>query len=255
MKNNIMEFFRKLLMLVAIIAILYSGYQLYLIKVEKDLLKQVDNEIVDIIGKEEEDDSVKFLTKKSFNDLYEKNNDFIGYFYYPSLDINEVVTQTSNNSYYLTKTFFHEYHVYGTVFKAYDQSKEDQNWTLYGHWIQNSTDKFSNLHKLREEENYADNKTFYYADDEFVYEYEVAYVIYHNALSETDNVSYWQGSFSENQFNEFVANADVQQIYDTGVELSYEDKLMSLQTCITYNSDERLVVIGKEVSRVPISDQ
>lgn len=251
------EFLRKLLMLVAVCAIIYSGYQLFLIKQEKDLDTKVNNDIIEIIGRDEEaeDDEVKFLTKKTFNEIYNINNDFIGYFYYPSLDIHEAVTQTTNNEYYLDRSIYKDYLNVGTVFKAYDQTKDDQNWTLYGHWIQNSTRKFSNLHKLQNQANYEANKSFFYADDEYVYEYEVAYVIYHTSLEDQDNVSYWQGSFSEAQFDEFVANAEIQQMYDTGVEITYEDKMMSLQTCITYDSDERLVIIGKEVSRTPIADE
>ena len=133
--------------------------------------------------------------------------------------------------------------------------KTDQNRTLYGHWVSNSDAKFSNLHLLRDVENYEAHKTFYYSDDEFIYTYEVAHVIYHDSITGDDNVPYWQGNFSEQQFYNFVANAKNQEIYSTGVELGPEDKMMSLQTCISFDTDRRLVVIGKEVERVPIADE
>lgn len=253
MKGKIKEIIRKLLMVVSIIAIFYSGYQLYLIKQDKDNAKQVNKEIIEIIGKE--DDELKFLTKKSFAELNEINDEFIGYFDYPSLGISEPVTQTTNNDFYLDRSIYKDYLMYGTIFKSFDQTKDDQNWTLYGHWIQNSSAKFSSLHHLMDEANYEENKKFYYSDDEYVYEYDVAYVIYHSEVSKSDNVPYWQGSFSESEFNDFVLNAEKQALYSTGVEVNYSDKLMSLQTCIRYDSDERLVVVGKEVSRTPIADE
>lgn len=240
-------------MIIAILAIIYSGYQLYLIQAEKNQSSSVNNEIADIIGKE--DDEIKILTKKTFGELHEKNNDFVGYLHYPSLDINEPIVQTTDNDYYLDMSFYKEYLLYGTVFMSYDQSKTDQNRTLYGHWISNSTAKFSNLHKLRDQANYEASKTFYYSDDEFVYTYEVAHVIYHDSVAGVDNVPYWQGNFSEEQFYSFVENAKAQEIYSTGVEMTPDDKMMSLQTCISYDTDERLVVIGKEVSREPIAEQ
>lgn len=247
------EILRKLLMIVAIVAIIYSGYQLYLIQSEKNESKSVNNEIAEIIGKE--DDQIKFLTKKTFAELYEKNNDFVGYLHYPSLDINEPIVQAADNDFYLYRSFYKEYLTYGTVFMSYDQHKTDQNRTLYGHWVSNSDAKFSNLHLLRDVENYEANKTFYYSDDEYVYTYEVAHVIYHDSVTGEDNVPYWQGNFSEDQFYSFVANAKNQEIYSTGVELNLDDKMMSLQTCISFDTDRRLVVIGKEVERVPIADE
>lgn len=255
MKDKVREFFRKLLMAVAVVAIAFSSFQLFEIYKEKQKDVDVGKEIVEIIGKDEEDDSIQFLTHESFAKLNAINEDLIGYLYYPSLDINEVVTQSNDNAYYLTRSFYKEYMDYGTVFMSYDQTKDSQNKTLYGHWIQNSTAKFSNLHKLQDQANYESNKTFFFADDEFVREYEVAYVIYHETYDDDKNVPYWQGDFSESQFNEFIANSQHQQMYDAGVEVTYDDKLISLQTCITYDSEERLVVIGKEINKVPLADK
>ncbi len=245
------EILRKLLMLVAIVAIAYSGYQLYLIQAEKNQSKSVNKEINEIVGTKE-DDEIKFLTQKTFSELHAINNDFVGYLHYPSLNINEPIVQTTDNAYYLDRSFYHDYMTFGTVFMSYDQQKTDQNRTLYGHWVSNSDAKFSNLHKLRDVNNYEANKIFYYSDDEFVYEYEVAHVIYHDSVTGEDNVPYWQGNFSEQQFYDFVANAKNQEIYSTGVEMSPDDKIMSLQTCISFDTDQRLVVIGKEISRTPI---
>lgn len=247
------EILRKLLMLIAICAIIFSSYQLYLIYKQSNEADVVDNKIEEIIGKDEsEDKSVKYLTEKSYAELAAINADLVGYLYYPSLDIHEVVTQSHDNAYYLDRSFYKDSMVYGTVFMSYDQTKESQNQTLYGHWIQNSTKKFSNLHQLRNQENYEASKTFFYADDEYVYEYEVVYVIYHETYEDDRNVPYWQGDFTDAQFEQFVENAEHQRLYDTQTTIERNDRLMSLQTCITYNSEERLVIIGKEVARTPL---
>lgn len=254
MKGNVKELIRKFLMLIAVGAIIYSGYQIFKIKEEENVSKVVNKEVIAIIGQEKEGE-VDFLTKESYAKLSEINSDFKGYLYYPSLEISEQVVQGDDNEYYLDHSFYNEYLIYGTVFMDASQNRFQQNNTLYGHWVSNSTLKFSNLHKLKDEESYDEYKTFYFADDEFIYEYQVAIVIYHHSEKDFDSIPYWQGNYSDEEFISFINNAKNQAFYDTGVEFDPDDRIMSLQTCITYDSDERLVVIGKEISKTPLSDK
>lgn len=253
MKNNFKEIIRKLLMVVAIVTIIYSGYNLLNIKEEENLEKTVNKDIIEVIG-DDESGEVKFLTKETFKKLEAINSDFVGYLYYPSLNINEQVVHGSNNEYYLNHSFNKEYLPYGTVFVDANQQLFQQNTTLYGHWVSNSTLKFSNLHKLKDVNNYEANKTYYFASEDYIYEYEVAIVIYHHSVDDYDSIPYWHGNFSEIEFKNFINNAKSQQFYDTGVEITSEDKILTLQTCITADSEERLVVIGKLVNKITLED-
>ena len=117
-----------------------------------------------------------------------------------------------------------------------------------------STLKFSNLHKLKDVNNYEANKTYYFASEDYIYEYEVAIVIYHHSVDDYDSIPYWHGNFSEIEIKNFINNAKSQQFYDTGVEITSKDKILTLQTCITADSEERLVVIGKLVNKIPLED-
>lgn len=254
MSKNFKEIIRKLLMLVAVIAIIYSSYQLLHIKDEENTSKVVNKEVVEIVG-QHDDGNTDFLTRETYNKLLNINPDFKGYLYYPSLEINEQVVQTINNEYYLTHSFYREYSPYGTVFIDYNQNIDQQNTTLYGHWVSKSTLKFSNLHKLKDEANYDKYKTFYYTDDKFIYEFQVGIVIYHHSIDDYDNIPYWQGEFTNQQFTSFINNAKNQAFYNTGVDFEADDNVMTLQTCITVDSDQRLVVIGKEISREPLKDK
>ncbi|NLC54428.1 MAG: class B sortase [Erysipelothrix sp.] len=254
MPNKYKEYLRKFLMVVAVIAILFSGYQLLQIKEEKDTSKTINKEVVEIIGKEE-DGSVGFLTKKSFQELYAINNDFKGYIYYPSLQINEQVVQGSNNDYYLDHTFYGDYLSLGTVFVEASQDMDEQNTTLYGHGTTVSTLKFSNLHKLKKASDYDKYKTFYFVDKDFIYEFEVGVVLYAHSIDDYYSIPYWMGSFSESEFSSFISNAKAKQFYDTGVNFNADDNIISLQTCLNATDERRLVVIAKEVSRQPLKDQ
>lgn len=254
MKDKSKEMIRKFLMLIAVIAIVFSAYKIFGIKEEEGASKTVNKDIVEIVGSEKGGE-VNHLTKESYQKLKEINNDFHGFLYYPSLEINEQVVQGDDNVYYLDHSFYKEYLAYGTVFVDANQNIGDQNTTLYGHWVSNSSLKFSDLHKLKDENNYEKYKTFYYANNEFVYEYEVAIVIYHHSIDDYDNIPYWQGNYTEAEFTSFIKNAQNQAFYDTGVNIDVDDKVMTLQTCITADSDERLVVIGKQVSKTPLADK
>lgn len=254
MKIDIKELVRKALMVLAVLTILFSLYKISMIKVEENTSKTVNKEVIEIIG-EQKDGEVNFLTQKSFKQLKEINREFKGYLHYPSLKINEQVVQTNNNEYYLNHSFYREYLEYGTVFIDANQDLNSQNTTLYGHWVSNSSLKFSDLHKLKNEKDYDKYKTFYFSDDEFTYEYEVGIVMYHHSVNDYDNIPYWQDSFSEKDFNSFINNAKSLAFYDTGVEFKFSDKIMTLQTCISVDNDERLVVIGKEVGRKPLPVQ
>ncbi len=254
MKSNIRELIRKALMLFAISAILFSSYKIFSIKKQENASIIVNNEVIEIIG-EQKPGEVSFLTQKSFEQLKKINREFKGYLHYPSLKINEQVVQTSDNEYYLNHSFYREFSEYGTVFIDANQNLNSQNTTLYGHWVNNSSLKFSNLHKLKKEKDYNKYKTFYFSDSEYIYEFQVGIVIYHHSFNDYDNIPYWQDVFNEKDFKSFISNAKSQAFYETGVDFEFTDKIMTLQTCISFDSEERLVVVGKEVGKKPLPFQ
>lgn len=253
MSKNIKNVIRRFLMVIAVVAIIYSAYNLIVIKKEEKTAETVNKEVVELVG-QDENNQVKFLTKSSFRKLIEINSDFVGYLYYPSLNIFEQVVQTDNNEYYLHHAFDKKQSPYGTVFVDYNQNIGLQNTTLYGHWVSDSSLKFSNLHKLKNQDKYDQYKTFYYADENYIYEYQVGIVIYHHTIDDFENIPYWEGEFDQLEFANFIENAKSKAFYDSGLEFKFQDNLMTLQTCITFDSEERLVVIGKEISKTPLTD-
>ncbi|WP_167849923.1 hypothetical protein [Galactobacillus timonensis] len=56
--------------------------------------------------------------------------------------------------------------------------------------------------------------------------------------------------YSEDYFNTYVNAIKQQEYYDTGVELTYGDRLLSLQTCIENHNELREIVVCKELKRV-----
>lgn len=240
---------RKLLQILLVLVIVYSSVRLYGFYKESAHLRSLNNELETILGKEDEE--LKFLTKEGFDTLKEMNSDFIGYLYYPSLDIYEPVVQTTNNSYYLKHSLQKEYVRFGAVFadKAYEQG--DKNKTLYGHWSPDGTERFTNIHELRDEESYKGKETFYYVDKDTVTTYEVVKVIELWEDNDYATTPYWLSRYSPGQFEEFLLEAKTRELYDTGKELTYDDQTITLQTCVQSGKFGRLAVVGKEVSKEP----
>ena len=51
----------------------------------------------------------------------------------------------------------------------------------------------------------------------------------------------------EEEFMEFVENVKAMSIYDTGVDVSYGDKLITLSTCAYHVEDGRFAVVAKKI--------
>ena len=56
-------------------------------------------------------------------------------------------------------------------------------------------------------------------------------------------------SVNESDFNDFIAKIKKASLYDTGVEVKYGDKLLTLSTCAYHTEDGRFLVIAKQIPK------
>ena len=54
---------------------------------------------------------------------------------------------------------------------------------------------------------------------------------------------------NEEEFNDYMANIEKMRFYDTGVEVSYGDNLITLSTCSYHTEDGRFVVVAKKMTQ------
>ncbi|MDO4266636.1 MAG: leucine-rich repeat protein [Eubacteriales bacterium] len=91
-----------------------------------------------------------------------------------------------------------------------------------------------------------DFKTIYDAEGQ----YEVmAVFIAPVYAAEQENVFKWYqyvGKLNKAQFDYYVANAKASSVYDTGVTAEYGDKLLTLETCASTKTNDRLVVVARK---------
>ena len=193
------------------------------------------------------------------------NDDYIAEIKFESGLIDYPVLQgVSNDTYVTTEWKTMEYDIEGSIFmdyrNVYEGENEDKNLIIYGHYVYaDESSKFSPLHLLKDQANYEANKyvTLTFANE--IRRYEIADVFYcqlvddgnGNYLFTEDNMQYHHTNFDSEYFKEYSKAIDEAKFYDTGVEITDKDHLLTLQTCVRDRDDLRLIVIAKEIERKP----
>lgn len=161
------------------------------------------------------------------------NNDVVGNISIPDTNIDEVVFQSSNNSYYLNHNGYKEYDQYGEVFSDYridfDTSKKI---LIFGHNSSRIKTPFSNLEKYYDKSYYDNHKYI-----TLTLENEVRTYAIFSVYVETSDWSYMNLKFnSTTDWYNHILKLKNNSLYDTGVDVEDDDEVLILQTC-SYNQN------------------
>ena len=109
----------------------YSGYQLYLIFAENNVVKQETKELKKIVNE-------KKGTEIDWSAMKAKNEDIVGWLYIPDCKISFPVVQGDDNSFYLNHTIEKEYNNNGSVFLDCNTVSDysGDNHVMYGHSVE-----------------------------------------------------------------------------------------------------------------------
>ena len=188
---------------------------------------------------------------REYAPIYQLNSDMVGWINLPDTKLNYPVVQTPNDpNYYLKRDFYKNSSRYGTVYAhawANTETPSD-NVTLYGHNMRDGS-MFAALHKYNSKEFYDANPYIYF---DTLYEHRTYQVL---AVFEIDykKIDFLYHNFVDGNaisFKDYVNNCRELSLYDTGVNATYGDKLLTLSTCDqdTSTDDLRFVVVAKLVS-------
>lgn len=221
---------------------------------------KVDNNVESEKNNSKEDENVKDSTKEEIEatermlkveKLQEENEDIVGWIEIEGTNINYPVLQGDDNEYYLTHNYKKEKSQKGSIFldAEYDWSIPSNNLLIYGHNIINDL-MFKDLLKYANEEFYKEHPVIRFTTKEHDGEYEIISVFKSKVFNKSDTNVFRYYNFmnmeTEAEYNEFVENAKMASIYDTGVTAEYGDELITLITCSYHTTDGRFVVIGRE---------
>lgn len=187
----------------------------------------------------------------SHDELSEINDRYVGKITVGNL-IHETIVHSRNNADYLNYNLKREPNGLGTVFMDYQNKRNmsDQNIILYGHYVYYDDElKFTPLYKMMSQEIFDENK-YITLDliDETRY-YEIVSIHYYKLGSE--GVEYDYTSYTKSYFNNYMNHVQKNNRIKTEETISYEDKMLTLQTCVRDREDLRLIVIAKQIESVP----
>ena len=240
---------KKIILLLAIIislvGIIYSSYNIIMWKHYVDENNKVQKEIddnIEVIKKEDNEEEYNI----DFKSLKEKNNDTIAYIKVNNTNINYVVVKTKDNKYYLKHNFEKKWNTAGWVFGDYRNKFDgtDKNLIIYGHNTKNGS-MFGSLKNVLKKGWYEnkDNHKIVLVTENDTYYYEVF-----SSYSIKPEDYYIKTEFNEKEFDKFIKELKNRSIYDYGVEVNNEDKILTLSSCI--NEGRKRVVLHARLMEI-----
>lgn len=183
-----------------------------------------------------------------FSLLQGVNPDVIAWIYGPDTGISYPVVQGQDNSYYLDHLLDGTYNGNGTIFLDVqcDRQFTDRNTILYGHHMKNGT-MFAPLEQYREADYYALHPVFYLLTPDGNYRLE----LFSARVVPADDPVYQTQFASDEAFAQWLAQQRERSDLASSVQVTDNDRVVTLSTCAYDYEDARYVVLGK---LVPLGD-
>lgn len=179
-----------------------------------------------------------------------KNPDFVAWLKIPGTNVNYPVVLSDDTDYYLTHRFTGKQSKLGTLFslEKTDYETPGRNIAIYGHHITNTSSgelMFRPLLSYKKQSFYEKHSTIYLDSLYHSAAYKI-FAVVNLVKGEWDPST---ASFaSDADFLTFIRQAQARSLYDTGVEVTAADRILTLITCDrSYAAaDGRLIVLAVE---------
>ncbi len=177
-----------------------------------------------------------------------ENNDYVAWISIPGTVIDYPVVRSSRTEYYLHHLINGQESKLGCLFSlpTSDYQTPSKNIAIYGHHLSNSTAMFSTLMEYKREDYWRSHQTIQLDTIYGKRTYRIFAVLNHT-------VSDWDASTAsfknDEAFLKFVKRAKRKAFYDTGIEVSETDHIITLITCDRSfgGVQGRLLVMGVEL--------
>lgn len=159
------------------------------------------------------------------------------------------------NSFYLYKNFDRNYEFAGSLFMDYrnnfggDENAQSENIMIYGHNMLNLT-MFGSLRNYYNDHSFWENASFIELSSPYE---DYDYVVCGNAVTSgyrEDGFIYWdmEELDTKEDFDYYKSMLREKQVFDSGVDYEYGDKLLTLSTC--YGASEnnmRFILVARRL--------
>lgn len=199
---------------------LYDNYKSSQVKKEyKDIQEKIDNTNINKIKKNE----------INISELKLKNKDTVGWLKVNNTKISYPIVKTTDNEYYLNRSFDKTINSAGWPFMDYKNrlDGEDKNIVIYGHNRKNK-DMFGTLDKTLKEDWYTnkDNQEIVFITENEIQKYQV-YSVY-----EVLNEDYYiRTDFTDEEYKTFLDTVSRRSYYNFNVDIDSSKPTLTLSTC------------------------
>lgn len=199
-----------------------------------------------------------------FQELYNTNNDFVGWLTIENTKIDYPVMQLiEDENYYMSHDFSKNENVNGSLvldsdsvagvgtkeFNYENGKKPSTNLIIHGHTMK-SGEMFGDLNDYENEEYMKSHKVIKFSSLYEEREYEIISVFRSQVFNKSDDVFKFYKFFEANtqeEFDYWYKNIKEMSIFDTGVTAEFGDEFITLTCCAYHVEDGRFVVVGRRV--------
>lgn len=185
-----------------------------------------------------------------YNRLHEQNNHMIGWVEIEDTMLNYPVMHTPQNpEYYLRRSFDGSYAISGTPFMDAACNVDSRLVMIYGHHMNNGT-MFATLHKYKDKSYWEEHPELRFDTLTEIRTYDIVAAFYTEIRYDAEREGLFEyykyiGDVTDERFEEYVAGITDLAMYDTGIEIAPEDKLVTLSTCSYHTDEGRFVLVAK----------
>ena len=184
--------------------------------------------------------------------LAEQNADFFGWISIADTVINYPVMHTPDDpERYLHRDFDGGGSQSGVPFLAASCFEDCGNYLIYGHNMKNGT-MFASLLSYANREYWREHPVIRFDTLTDTGEYQVLAAFYSQIYEREAGNVFRYYNYTDIQelavFEEYVRQVQAAALYDTGVDVTYGDELLTLSTCSYHTGDGRFVVVARRRS-------
>lgn len=243
---------------VLLVVLAFSGYKLYSIlheyKVAQRLYNNLGSQFVSQRDTATATTSPESAEKEidpeispidvDFDALLAQCEDIRAWIYSPDTVINYPVVQAEDNNFYSHRFLDGTWNSSGTIFMDCMCTKDfsGQNTVVYGHHM-NDSSMFATLCNYKSADYYAAHPIMYLSTPSANYRIE----IFAGYVTPYDSDTYTISFASDEEFMAYVDKMRSQSNFETDVEVTAEDRLITLTTCIYDYENARYVIQGRLV--------
>ena len=186
-----------------------------------------------------------------YKEIYEMNNDVVGWIKMEGTRLDYPVMQTPDEpNYYLYRSFDKTNSKRGSIYarEVCDINAPSDNITIYGHNMADGS-MFATLNNYVNKWAWDDNSLIFFDTLTEYHTYKI-FAVFKTSANIGQGFSYHQfvDASTEKEFNDFVATCKKLAFYDTGITPVYGDKLICLSTCEYTLDNGRLVVAAVRIT-------